>query len=107
MDTGYYIKGLAIYGPAGYTGYRINRRKHIIGRKGDTRHWIYGEHIYSSLEGNTGYWIEDGGRICGPSSELPWEQNMVSRVKRAKQRKAAQRKSAQGSRLRGSPPHPD
>jgi hypothetical protein len=92
MDTGYYIKGLSIYGPAGYTGYRINRRK----RKGDTRHWIYGDHIYSSLEGNTGYWIE-GDRICGPTSELPWQQTMVSRVKRTRKKRAPQRKQAPGS----------
>jgi hypothetical protein len=96
MDTGYYIKGLSIYGPAGYTGYRINRRKHIIGRKGDTRHWIYGDHIYSSLEGNTGYWIEND-RICGPSSELPWEQRMVTRVKRTKKKQAARKKEARDS----------
>jgi hypothetical protein len=98
MDTGYYFNGSSIYGPSGYTGYRINRRKHIIGHKGDTRHWIYGDHIYSSLEGNTGYWIEKD-RICGPSSDLPWEQTMVRRVKRAKKRKAAKiKRDAEGSR---------
>jgi hypothetical protein len=96
MDTGYWIRGGSIYGPCGYTGYRINRRKHIIGRKGDTRHWIYGDHIYSSLEGNTGYWIESD-RIFGPASELPWEQTMVSRVQRTRKKRAAQRKALQDS----------
>ena len=96
MDTGYWINKGSIYGPSGYTGYRIDSRRQIIGRQGDTRHWIYRDHIYSSLEGNTGYWIEND-RICGPSSVLPWEQTMVWRVKRARKKRAAQRKEAHGS----------
>ena len=96
METGYWIEGGSIYGPFGYTGYRINRRMHIVGHKGDTRHWIYRDHIYSSFEGNTGYYIEEG-RICGPSSELPWEQTMVGRVKRARKKWASRRWEAHGS----------
>jgi hypothetical protein len=87
MDTGYWIEKGSIHGPRGYTGYRLNRRKQIIGRQGYTRHWVYGDHIYSTMEGNTGYWIEKD-RIFGPAPELPWEQRMVTRVKRAKARAA-------------------
>lgn|GEM_PF-3093016 len=95
MDTGYWINKGSIYGPSGYTGYRIDRRKQIIGPQGYTRHWIYRGHIYSSLEGNTGYSIENG-RICGPSPELPWKQDMCKRVQRARAR-AARRGRATGS----------
>ena len=87
MDTGYWIDKGSIYGPSGYTGYRIDRRRQIIGRQGDTRHWIYRDHIYSSLEGNTGYSIQNG-HIHGPSPQLPWEQQMRRRVQRLKARAA-------------------
>lgn len=83
MFTGYYIKNNSIYGPAGYTGYRVNRRRQIIGRQGYTRHWIHRDNIFSTMEGNTGYFIVDD-HIQGPSSELPWEQQMKKRVARAK-----------------------
>lgn len=83
MDTGYWIDKSSIYGPSGYTGYRIDRRRQIIGRHGHTRHWIYRDHVYSSVEGNTGYWIQND-RIYGPSPELPWEQQMRKRLQRAK-----------------------
>ncbi len=73
QDIGYWIKNGRIYGPSGYTGFRINHRQKIVGRKGDTRHYIYRDHIYSELRGNTGFYLR-GDRIFGPSSELPWEQ---------------------------------
>ena len=95
MDTGYRINNRSIYGPSGYTGYRIDRRRQIIGRLGYTRHWIHRDNIYSSLEGNTGYWIHDG-HIMGPSSELPWEQQARKRLARAKAKKS-RRSGAQGS----------
>ncbi len=96
MFTGYYIKNQSIYGPNGYTGYRIDRRRQIIGRNGYTRHWIYRDCVYSSLEGNTGYSIDDG-KINGPSSDLPWDQQMRMRVARAKQRRAQQRGASPGA----------
>jgi hypothetical protein len=96
MNTGHYIKGGSIYGPTGYTGYRINRRRQILGHKGYTRHWIHGDHIYSSLEGNTGYYIEKD-QICGPSDELPWDQAAQTRRKRMKKKTALKRKTPQKS----------
>jgi hypothetical protein len=95
MHTGYYIKSNSIYGPAGYTGYRINRRRQIIGRQGYTRHWIHRDNIFSSLEGNTGYWI-DKDQIMGPSNDLPWEQKQTQRVARGKA-KGKQGRTASGS----------
>ena len=91
MNTGYYLKGGSIYGPTGYTGYRINRRRQILGHKGYTRHWIHGNHIYSSLEGNTGYYIEKD-QICGPTDELPWDQAAQTRRKRMKKKAALRRR---------------
>ena len=83
MDTGYYIKSNSIYGPSGYTHYRIDQRRQIVGPQGYTRHWIHRDHIYSSIEGNTGYFIEKD-RICGPSNQLPWTQQMSRRLQRVK-----------------------
>ena len=72
MDTGYSIDGGLIYGPDGYSGYGINNKNHIVGPRGDTRHWIYGSHIYSAKEGNTGFWLDEN-RIHGPVAKPPWE----------------------------------
>lgn len=86
MDTGYWVENTSIYGSSGYTGFRIDRRRQIVGPQGYTRHWIYRDQIYSSGEGNTGYCINDG-RIFGPSPELPWQLSFKSRVRRAMVRK--------------------
>lgn len=93
MYTGYWIKNRSIYGPRGYTGYRIDRRRQILGPQGYTRHWIHRDNVYSALEGNTGYWIDDD-RIQGPSAELPWEQKNRTRIKRAKSKGSRKSPSA-------------
>ncbi len=72
MRTGYWIDDGRIYGPMGFTGYAINSNNKIVGRQGDTRHWVYRKHIYSSKVGNTGFFI-DGKNICGPMPQPPWE----------------------------------
>ena len=72
MESGYYIELGRIYGPSGYTGYGINNSNRIVGARGDTRHWVYREYIYSA-KGNSGYWIKDK-KILGPGPFLPWEQ---------------------------------
>lgn len=81
MDTGFWIKNSSIYASSGYTGYRIDRRRQIVGPQGYTRHWIYRDQIYSAMEGNTGFVVKEG-RIFGPSSDLPWHQTFKQRAQR-------------------------
>jgi hypothetical protein len=95
MDTGYWVKNNSIYATSGYTGYRIDRRRQIVGPQGYTRHWIYRDQIYSAMEGNTGFYI-DNGRIHGPSTDLPWYQTRQKAVQRAKARKARQKAQSCG-----------
>lgn len=87
MDTGFWIKNSSIYSSTGYTGYRIDRRRHIVGPQGYTRHWIYQDQIYSAMDGNTGFYV-DNGRIQGPSGDLPWYQTFKQRVRRGRAKRA-------------------
>jgi hypothetical protein len=90
LDTGFWIKSSSIYGSSGYTGYRIDRRRQIVGPQGYTRHWIYRDQIYSGMEGNTGFFVKEG-RIFGPSSELPWHQTFKQRAQRSRVKRARAR----------------
>jgi hypothetical protein len=83
MDTGFWIKNSSIYGSSGYTGYRIDRRRQIVGPQGYTRHWIYRDQIYSAMEGNTGFVVKEA-RIFGPSNDMPWELTFKQQVQRGR-----------------------
>jgi hypothetical protein len=87
MDTGFWIRNSSIYGSTGYTGYRIDRRRQIVGPQGYTRHWIYRDTIYSAMEGNTGFYVNNG-RIQGPSADLPWYQTFQRRAERGRVKRA-------------------
>ncbi len=69
----HWIEAGRIYGPAGFTGYVITNQHRIVGRRGDTRHWIYQSQIYARDVGNTGYRLEEN-KIHGPAPEPPWYQ---------------------------------
>lgn len=90
IDTGFWIKNSSIYGPSGYTGYRVDRRRQIVGPQGYTRHWIYRDQIYSNMEGNTGFTVKEG-RILGPSTELPWQQKFKQRMRSGRSKRARAR----------------
>lgn len=76
MRTGYWLQNEYIYGPGGYSGFRIYQSR-IYGPAGDTHYSIRNDRVYLRNVGLTDFAIE-GTFIVGPSDHLPWMKDSSS-----------------------------